>query len=251
MPRPAPASADAAFADEAQCRKKQDAARCVAAGMAVQETDAAKAEEVFRLGCTADKASCALWGFAIERFRRDDASRATRILEEGCSGNNGLACLVLADLNHAGYRSIPRNETRAAELYDKACTVGEPAGCRAVASRFRGAKQAAKADELRDRAYSLEAEADKANAELQAKWVKEAPQALARESYAREVERRRVVWHALEARSRARWELRMQRLAAVDAGSAPPALPPAPPTDAESSAIRDAAIKRMSKALFP
>ena len=248
--RPAVTPAEAA-ADEAQCRKKQDAQRCLAAGVALQDTDAVKAEEVFRICCTADKASCGLWGFAVERFRRDDSARGLRVLEEGCAQGTSLACEVLADLNHAGPKSITRNEARAAELYDKACSLGEPAGCRAVASRFRGARQTPKADELRDRAFSLEAEADKGLPELQAKWLKEAPQREARDVYFKELDRRRAEWRALEQRSRTRWELRMQRLAAVDAGNAPASLPPAPATDAEASAARDAAIKRMAKALFP
>jgi TPR repeat protein len=237
---------------EAQCRKSQDASRCIAAGNAAQDTDAVKAEELFRLGCTYDKASCALWGFAVERIRRDDAGRGIRILEDGCVGqSNSLACVVLADLNHAGYKSIPRNEQRAAELYEKACTLGDPAGCRVTASRFRGVKNIPKADELRDRAWSLEAEADKAVAPLQEKWIKDAPSMVAREPYQRELDRRRVEWRGMAARARARWDVRMQRLAAVDTGKEPEPLTPAPPTDAEGSAARGAAIKRMSKALFP
>jgi TPR repeat protein len=251
VPRPASAPADIAQ-NEAQCRKSQDAARCAAAGALVQDTDAVKAEELFRLGCTIDKASCGLWGFAVERFRRDDPSRGLRILEEGCiTQSNPLACVVLADLNHAGYKSIPRNEQRAAELYEKACTLGDIIGCRATASRFRGVKNVPKADELRERAWTLEADADKAVAPLQDKWVKDAPLVVAREPFQRELERRRVEWRTLAARARARWEIRMQRLATVESGKEPEPLTPAPPADAEGSAVRGAAIKRMAKTLFP
>lgn len=251
VPHPAGSAAELAQS-EAQCRKNQDASRCLTAGFVAQDTDAVKAEELFRLGCTIDKSSCALWGFAVDRFRRDDASRGLRILEEGCTGqSNGLACVVLADLNHAGYKSIPRNEQRAAELYEKACTLGDPIGCRATASRFRGVKNIPKADELRGRADALETDADKATLPLQEKWIKEAPQIVAREPYQRELERRRAEWRTLAGRARARWEVRMQRLAQVDAGSEPAPLPPAPPTDAEASATRTASIKRMAKTLFP
>ena len=205
--------------NEAQCRKHQDAQRCLAAGAVVQDTDAVKAEELFRLGCTIDRTTCGLWGFAVDRFRHDDPSRATRILEEGCMGQgNALACVVLADLNHAGYKSIPRNEQKAAELYEKSCTLGEPIGCRATASRFRGVKNAAKADELRDKAAALEAEADKSVLPLQEKWVKDAPLAVAREPYQRELERRRAEWRAMAARARSRWEVRMRRLTEIEAG---------------------------------
>ena len=212
-----------------------------------------KAEELFRLGCTIDKSTCALWGFAVERFRRDDASRGLRILEEGCTGqSNALACVVLADLNHAGYKSIPRNEQRAAELYEKACTLGDPIGCRATASRFRGVKNIPKADELRERACALEAEADKAVLPLQEKWIKEAPQhRRARAVPARARTPPRRVAHAWPvARARAGRSACSASRRSTRATS-PRALPPAPPTDAEASATRGAAIKRMAKTLFP
>jgi TPR repeat protein len=245
------ASPEAIAQDAAQCRKQRDAGRCVVAGAALQDTDAVKAEELLRLGCSVDKATCGLWGFAVERFRRDDPSRAQRILEEGCTQGTSLACVVLGDVLHAGFRSVARNEQRAAELYEKACTLGDPAGCRVVASRFRGVKDVAKADELRDRALALEAEADKALLGLQAKWVKDAPGVLAREPFLSELDRRRIEWRSLAARSRARWEVRMQRLAAVEGGNEALPLTPAPRSDADASAARGASIKRMSKVLFP
>jgi hypothetical protein len=67
--------------DEDACRKSKEAARCVAAGSAMQDVDAVKAEELFRIGCGANKATCGLWSFAIDRFRKDDPGRGTRILE--------------------------------------------------------------------------------------------------------------------------------------------------------------------------
>jgi TPR repeat protein len=247
----APAPAGQLATDEAQCRKGQDALRCIAAGLALEESDAVKAEELFRVGCTIDKTMCGLWGFALDRLRRDDPTRATRILEEGCTAGAGLACLVLAELNHSGFRAIARNEMHAAELYDKACTAGEPAGCRATAARYRGVKDAAKADELRARAAKLEAEADTAVAPLREAWLKDAAQSSAREPYMREAERRYAEWRALTQRARARWAVRMQRLAEVDAGNEPEPLPAAPGSDAEASAVRRGAIQRMAKTLFP
>jgi TPR repeat protein len=246
-----PAPAAQVATDEAQCRKGQDALRCTAAGLALEESDAVKAEELFRVGCTVDKTMCGLWGFALDRLRRDDPTRATRILEEGCTAGAGLACLVLAELNHSGFRAVARNEMHAAELYDKACTAGEPAGCRATAARYRGVKDAAKADELRARASQLEAEADKATAPLREAWLKDAAQSSAREPYARESDRRYAEWRALTQRARGRWVVRMQRLAEVDAGTEPEPLPAAPASDAEASGVRRGAIQRMAKALFP
>ena len=55
----------------------------------------------------------------------------------------------------------------------------------------------------------------------------------------------------MAARARARWDIRMQRLAAVEAGKEPDPLTPAPPAEAEGSAARGASIKRMAKTLFP
>jgi hypothetical protein len=67
----------------------------------------------------------------------------------------------------------------------------------------------------------------------------------------REAERRYAEWRALTQRARARWAVRMQRLAEVDAGNEPEPLPAAPGSDAEASAVRRGAIQRMAKALFP
>jgi TPR repeat protein len=219
--------------------------------MLVQDTDAVKAEELFRLGCTIDKTTCGLWGFAIDRYRRDDPGRAARILDEGCTSGAGLACLVLADLNHSGFRAITRNETRAAELYDKSCTLGEAGGCFATAARFRGVKDAGKADELRARGMSLEAEADKGSAALQEAWLKDAALSGAREPFVRELERKRAQWRVMTSRARARWELRMKRLKEVDEGNEPDPLPAAAPSDAAESTVRTGSIRRMAKTLFP
>ncbi|MBX3185452.1 MAG: sel1 repeat family protein [Labilithrix sp.] len=248
--RPAPNLTEAA-ANEAICRKQQDATKCLAAGVVFQETDAVKAEELFRVGCTADKASCGLWGFAIDRVRRDDPSRGQRVLEQGCLENAAVACLVLAELTHVGYRSLQRNEPRAAELYEKACYAGSPDGCRVTASRFRGAKNAAKADELRDRAAKMEEERDRALLEAHERLVKDAATIRAREAYVRELERRRGEWRALADQTRARWDERMARLAIAETGQTPTPRTPLPPQEAQQSPSREGAIKRMAKALFP
>jgi hypothetical protein len=120
-----------------------------------------------------------------------------------------------------------------------------------VAARYRGVKDVAKADELRNRAASLEAEANKPLAALQEAWMRDAAQGTAREPYLRELERLRAEWRISTARARARWELRLQRLAAVEAGNDPGALPAGPATDAAESTTRMGAIQRMAKTFFP
>src|SRR6185369_6732222 len=90
-----------------------------------------------------------------------DGSRGLRLLEQGCQESSPQACLVLAEVQHLGYRSVPRAEARAAELYQKACDLGDAFSCRVTAARFRGVKQPAKADELRDKAAKMDEEGDR------------------------------------------------------------------------------------------
>jgi len=256
-PRPSVAAAEVAQAESA-CRKTQDAPRCLVAGAALQETDAVKAEEVYRIGCAADKPTCGLWAFAVDRFRKDDPSRATRILEQGCLDNTAAACLVLAELHHVGFRSVPRNEQRATELYQKACTDAMDAGaCRTIAARHRqgigvsGGKNATRADELAARGAKLDEELDKPVRDAQEKFAKDAAQLRIREAYQRELERRRGEWRAFAERARARAAARMARLQAAEQGqqgNPPPSLVMA---DGEASKAREGAIRRMAKGIFP
>lgn len=236
---------------EAQCRKNRNPKSCATTAAAIQDTDAVRAEELFRLGCTFDKDSCGLWGFAIDRFRLGDPTRAQRILEDGCTAGVALACMVFGDLYHSGFHAIGRNETRAAEFYDRACTAGEPHGCRAVAARYRGVKDAGQANEFRQKAKALDAESDKIAGAMQNAWLKEAAQKKARELYMRELARQQATWSVMASQARARWDLRAQRLMAIDAGKEPAALPDTPPAEVEESGARLGAIQRMSKTLFP
>ncbi len=254
MPRASLTAAELSQAENA-CRKSQDAGRCLMAGAVLQETDAVKAEEVFRIGCAADKASCGLWAFAVDRYRKDDPSRASRVLEQGCLENTPAACLVLAELHHVGYRSVTRNAQRSTELFIKACTDAQDANaCRTSAARLRagigGAKNSTRADELAQRGAKLDEEADKPFRDAAEKWAKDAAQLRTRDAYQRELERRRAEWRSFSERARVRSEARMARLAAAEAGqqgNPPPSLVMA---DGEASKAREGAIKRMAKAIF-
>jgi hypothetical protein len=228
--------------DEDACRKSKDAARCLSAGSALQDIDAVKAEEVFRLGCRANKSNCGLWAFAIDRFRKDDTARGTRILEQGCSDGSPTACLVFADVNRFGYRAAPRADGRVLEIWNKACELGEPNGCRAAASRNRAgigvAKSATRADELREKAFKADEEAGKKEREAYEKWLERAAGERAREPYAQELARRRDDLRALADRTRG----------IVKGGASEKSAPPS--DDADQSALGEGAIKRMAKALF-
>lgn len=229
-------------ADEEACRKSKDAARCLSAGSALQDIDAVKAEEVFRIGCTANKATCGLWAFAIDRFRKDDTARGTRILEQGCSDGSAQACLVFADVNRFGYRAAPRADGRVLEIWSKACELGDANGCRGAGSRNRlgigVAKSATRADELREKAFKADEEAGKKEREGYEKWLERAAGERLREPYAQELDRRKEELRALVERTRGKGK------GGATEKSAPPA------DDADQSALREAAIKRMAKTLF-
>lgn len=242
-PARTPAPSAQVAADEEACRKSKDAARCIAAGSALQDIDAVKAEEVFRIGCSANKNVCGLWAFAIDRFRKDDTARGTRILEQGCSDGSALACLVFADVNRFGYRAAPRADGRVLEVWNKACELGDPTGCRGVASRNRGgigiAKSATRADEIREKAFKADEESGKKEREAYEKWLERAAGERAREPYAQELDRRKEDLRALVERTRGKGK----------AGSATEKSAP-PSDDVEQSALREGAIKRMAKTLF-
>lgn len=244
LDRPAPRRASDPVKDEEACRKSHVPEKCEAAGDALQDTDAVRAEELHRIGCSADKASCTLWRFALDRFRRDDASRGLRLLEQGCQDASASACLVLAELHHLGYRSVQRTETRAAELYQRACDLGDPLGCRVTASRFRAAKNVEKADELRDRALKYDEEAGE-------RWAHDLAEQRLRDPQQAELDRAREEWRALAERARMRAQARTQRLESAYLGRRAPAPPPFVKEDADASMAREAFIRRTSSFLFP
>ena len=208
----------------------------------MQDVDAVKAEELFRIGCNANKANCGLWTFAIERFRKDDVGRGTRILEQGCQEGSGLACLVFADVSRFGYRAVPRADGRVLEIWQRACDLGEPTGCRGAAARNRAgigiAKSATRADEIREKAFKLDEEAARRHREAHDKWIVRAASERARQPYAQELERRQAALHALAETSRQR------------PGAESPAAKSAPPADGDAGAQREDAIRRMAKVLF-
>lgn len=254
VPRASLSGAELQQAEQA-CRKTQDAPRCLAAAGTVQETDAVKAEELYRIGCVADRASCGLWAFAVDRFRKDDPSRATRILEQGCLENTAAACLVLADLHRVGFKSVARNESRATEFYQKACDALDAGACRIIAARVRQgigtAKNPARADELAARGAKLDEEQERALREAAEKWAKDAVQLRAREAYQRELERRRAEWRTFVSRASARNTARQKRQELADQGQQGDPPPGLIMADGEASKAREAAIRRMAKSLFP
>jgi len=240
--RPAPLAAQMQ-ADEDACRKSKDAARCISAGTAMQDVDAVKAEELYRIGCTANKNVCGLWSFAIDRFRKDDNSRGTRILDQGCQEGHAMACLVFADVSRFGYRGVAKSDGRVLELWNKACELGEAAGCRGAASRIRNglggvAKSPPRADELREKAFKADEEAEKARRADYDKWIERAGAERLREPYARELDRRRTELATMVDKTRARTKDSSTEKAAPQQ------------EEVDASQLRQAAIVRMAKALF-
>lgn len=239
-------------ADEDACRRSRSFDRCEAAAAALQDTDAVKAEELYRMSCAINKGACGLWGFAVDRLRRDDAARGNRILQQGCDEGSGRACLVLGELTHLGYRSIARAEVPAASLYQKACELGDPHSCRVIAARYRSAKNAAKADELRDKAAKIEdgEPADRWAQALADRRKGAAAAGAAQPAAGGDVGKARAEWKALADKARARAQVRMQHLESAYAGRKTPAAPPFTPEDIDASAARTASIKRVADSVF-
>lgn len=239
--RAAAPAAESAASEEA-CRKTRDAARCLAAGAAMQDVDAVKAEELFRIGCQANKATCGLWAFAIDRFRKDDVGRGTRLLEQGCQEGDALACLVFADVSRFGYRAAPRADGRVLETWRRACELGDPNACRGAASRVRAgigvAKEPLRADELREKAFKIDEQADKARGEAYAAWIVRAVSERVREPIAQELERRQGELRAMLEKTRAA------------AGEGAPAEKAASADVVDTGALREGAIRRMAHALL-
>jgi hypothetical protein len=247
-PRKPPPSTDVVAADEQACRSQRSAERCSSAGAATQDTDAVKAEELFRIGCTANRQTCGLWTFAIERFRRDDASRGLRLLDQGCQESFPQACLVLAEVQHLGYRSVPRAEARAAELYQKACELGDAFSCRVTAARFRGVKQTAKADEVRDKGSKLDEEADHRGDSD--RWAHDAVDQRTRGPHAQELARALAEWRMLADKARGRAQARAKRLEMAYTGHRLPSVPPFSKEDVDASSAREGSIRRSIPGLF-
>ncbi len=235
---PDPAQADR---DEQACRRARDPRKCAAAAHALSNIDAVKAEELHRIGCAADKTSCGLWTFALERLNQDDTSRGMRVLETGCREGSADACLVLAELLRYGHRVVPRSDPKAAEAYLRACELGEPHACRVSAARLRSGhgatKDVTKADELRERAAKLDEQLDKPRREGGEKWAREAVDQQTREPYVAELARRRSEWASLLEKFKSRLVSK--------------AAPPVEGEEVEASAAREAAIRRMASSVLP
>lgn len=231
--------------DEAACRQQHVFERCEAAAAAAQDTDAVKAEELFRLSCTLNSAACGLWGFAVDRFRRDDVTRGSRLLQQGCDEGAPRACLVLAELTHLGYRGVARAEVPAAALYQKACEHDEPHACRVIAARYRSANNTAKADALRDKANTIDA------SEPAERWALTLAEARSGASSTASPAKARAEWRALVDKARERANARVLHLEGAYAGRRTP--PPAPfsAEDLEASKTRCASIKRASESTLP
>jgi TPR repeat protein len=234
--------------DEQACRQNHAPDKCLAAATAFQETDAVKAEELHRVGCTANKSSCGLWTFAIDRMRRDDQSRGSRILEQGCEEGSPVACATLAEIQHLGFHTSPRNEARAAEVYQKACDGGDAYSCRVTASRFRAVKNAARADELRDLAQKAE-DADPVHVDGE-HWAKDASEQRLRGPQAQELARALDDWRALVERAKGRSQARTKKLESVLSGHRAPEVPPFSKEDGDASKARESAIKKSVGSLF-
>jgi hypothetical protein len=148
-------------------------------------------------------------------------------------------------VNRFGYRAAPRADGRVLELWNKACELGDPNGCRGAASRNRAgngvAKSATRADELREKAFKADEETGKKEREAYEKWLERAAGEKAREPYAQELDRRKDELRALVERTRGKAKASG---ASASEKSAPPS------DDGEASSLREAAIKRMAKALF-
>ncbi len=238
LDKPQRKSVEASASAEEVCRKSRQPESCEAAGSALQDTDAVKAEELFRIACPAQRTSCGLWSFAIDRFRRDDTSRGMRLLEQGCQDGSATACTLLAEVLRVGYRSVPRAEPRASETFQKACELGDAIACRFAASRLRSAKNAAKADELRDRALKLEEQAGD-------RWAKDVAEGRTQGPHVEELGRARAEWRAFVERVAPRAQARTQRLE----GRKGPAPSPFAKEDVDASTKREAEIRRLASAL--
>lgn len=243
----------ASAGDEEACRKSSDAARCAVAAAAAQDVDAVKAEELHRVGCNANKDTCGLWTFALDRFKKDDAGRGARILEQGCKDGALTACLVLADVSQNGFRGVVRADAKAAESFQRACDLGSGHACRVLAARTRAGvgapKNPAKADELKDRAFKADEEADKARGgtgEAGERWAVLANEQRSRGPFLAELDAARASLEATGEAAEARAKARNERV--QSRGRA--ALPAVPPEAEKESVAREESIKKTAGAVF-
>jgi TPR repeat protein len=247
-PRPPAPPSPALANDEQACRDARAVDKCLSAATAYQDTDAVKAEELHRIACSANKTSCRLWAFALERIRHDDASRGTRLLEQGCQEGSATACITLAEVVHLAYRGVTRAEAHAAELYQRACETGEAFGCRVTASRFRGVKNPQHADELRDQGQKAE-DADHVHVDGE-RWAAAASEQRQRGPQAQELAHAISDWKLLVDLARARSQARAKKLDGAYTGHQTPPVPPLSKGDTDASAAREATIRRNVGSVF-
>lgn len=93
--------------------------------------------------------ACTDLGFRFENGRavpRDDA-RAAALYQRGCDGDDALGCARLGILHSAG-RGVPRNDATAVALLKKSCDGGTPIGCETLGTMYAAGSGVAKDEPL-------------------------------------------------------------------------------------------------------
>lgn len=92
--------------------------------------------------------ACGLWGGAegcarlgqLTRFGwgvKMDMWKAYSLIEKGCSGGSGYACVELGKIHAAGSLGKPKDAMKAFEYYQKGCDLFEGEGCRLIGQLYR------------------------------------------------------------------------------------------------------------------
>jgi TPR repeat protein len=112
-----------------------DIPACTAeANQALSDNDIKKALEALNRGCVfGDAHSCAVEGnyLATNPQQTGDVQRANVLFAQACDNNDGLGCEKLAMVS---------DDAKAAQLYDKACNLGNQNACGKLAFRMHSGK---------------------------------------------------------------------------------------------------------------
>lgn len=114
---------------EASC-SKGDQTACVQAARALEATDPAKAQGIYRRACDQSVGlGCSRLGLGLRYQSKPDLAQAWQLMKRACDLGDGFGCYHLGDMARLG-SGTPRDPAAASAYFKHSCELGYAAACK-------------------------------------------------------------------------------------------------------------------------